>query len=73
MLVATSNLLCFLKLTEAIHSEEFSELCDAHRQKSSGGAGSGDQYCCGCNAGWTHMFLLGGDGQILIRLRTASE
>jgi hypothetical protein len=73
MLVAMLNFLRVLKLHKAIRSEEFSELGDAHRQKSSGGAGSGDQYCCGCDTSWAHMSSRGGHVQILVRLRTASE
>jgi hypothetical protein len=60
------NLLRVLKLTEAIRSEEFSEPGDAHRQKSSGGAGSGDQYCCGCDTCWAHKSSRGGHVQILM-------
>src|SRR5260370_41580260 len=42
LLVAISFLLSFLKQTETIRSEKFSELADAHRQNSSRGSGSGD-------------------------------
>jgi hypothetical protein len=73
MLVAISNLLRVLKLTAAIGSEKFSELGYAHRQKSSGGAGSGGQYCCGCDACWAHIFLLGGMYKFYCRLRMAGE
>src|SRR6266851_4031892 len=38
LLVAISFLLCFLKQTETIRSEKFSELADAHRQNSSRGS-----------------------------------
>jgi hypothetical protein len=41
-----------------IRSEKFSELADAHRQNSSCGSGSGDHYCCACDAYWAHMSLL---------------
>jgi hypothetical protein len=58
LLVATSFLLCFLKLTKTIRLEEFSELGDAHRQKSSRGARSGDHYGGGSDACWAHMSLL---------------
>src|SRR5262249_32388063 len=50
--------LCFLKQMETTHSEEFSELADAHRQNSCDGSGSGDHHCCACDACWTHMFVL---------------
>src|SRR5262249_22617243 len=58
LLVAILFLLCFLKQTETIRSEQFSELADAHRQNSSYGSGSGDHYCCACDACWAHMSLL---------------
>src|SRR6266567_3942935 len=58
LLVAILFLLSFLKQTEMIHSEKFSELADAHRQNSSRGSGSGDHYCCACDACWAHMSLL---------------
>src|SRR5438132_1330125 len=58
LLVAILFLLCFLKQTETIRSEKFSELADAHRQNSSRGSGSGDHYCCACDACWAHMSLL---------------
>jgi hypothetical protein len=58
LLVAILFLLCFLKQTETIRSKKFSELADAHRQNSSCGSGSGDHYCCACDACWAHMSLL---------------
>src|ERR1700736_3757981 len=58
LLVAILFLLCFMKQTETIRSENFSELADAHRQNSSRGSGSGDHYCCPCDACWGHMSLL---------------
>src|SRR5260370_32793876 len=58
LLVAILFLLCFLKQTETIRSEKFSELADAHRQNSSRGSGSGDYYYCACDACWAHMSLL---------------
>src|ERR1700686_1227005 len=57
LLVALSFLLYFLKQTETTRSEEFSELADAHHQNSSCGSGSGDHYCCACDACWAHMSL----------------
>jgi hypothetical protein len=54
-------LLCFLKQTEAIYSEKFSELGsesgDAGRQDSAGGSGSGDYCRRACDANWAHIFL----------------
>src|SRR4030088_1333336 len=58
LLVAISFLLCFLKQTETTRSENFSELANAHRQNSSRGSGSGDHYCCACDACWAHRSLL---------------
>src|SRR5216683_2169951 len=58
LLVAILFLLCFLKQTETIRPDQFSELADAHRQDSSRGSGSGDHYCCACDACWAHMSLL---------------
>src|ERR1700675_2420838 len=58
LLVAILLLLCFLNQTETIRSEQFFELADAHRQNSSRGSGSGDHYCCACDACWAHMSLL---------------
>src|SRR5262249_24144668 len=54
LLVAISFLLCFLKQTETTRSEKFSEFADAHRQNSSHGSGSGDHYCCACDACRAH-------------------
>src|ERR1700675_40318 len=58
LLVAILFLLCFLKQTETIRSENFSELADAHRQNSSCGSGSGAHYCRARDACWAHMSLL---------------
>src|SRR6516162_8615575 len=56
--VAILFLLCFLKQTETIRAEKFSELSDTHRQNSSRGSGSGHHCCCACDAYWAHMSLL---------------
>src|SRR5207245_10706180 len=58
LLVAILFLLCFLKQTETIRSENFSELADAHRQNYSRGSVSGDHYCCACDACLPHMSIL---------------
>src|SRR5580658_8513945 len=58
LLVAILFLLCFLKQTDTIHSEKFAELADTDCQNSSRGSGSGDHYCCVCDACWAHMSLL---------------
>jgi hypothetical protein len=58
LLVAILFLLSFLKQTETIHLENFSEPADARRQNSSGGSGSGDDYRCVCDAYRAHMFPL---------------
>src|ERR1700692_5132182 len=58
LLVAISFLLRFQKRTETIRSETFSELADAHRQNAPRGSGSGDHYCCACDANWAHLSLL---------------
>jgi hypothetical protein len=49
---------CFLKQTETIRSDKFSEFGDANHQSSSRRSGSGDLYCCACNASRAHMCLL---------------
>src|SRR6267154_1408963 len=36
----------FLKQTETIRPEKFSEFADAHRQNSSRGSGPGGHHCC---------------------------
>ena len=41
-----------------LRSEQFLELANAHRQNSSRGSDSGDDYCCTCDACWAHMSLL---------------
>jgi hypothetical protein len=58
LLVAILFLLDFLKQTETIRPEKFSEFADAHRQNSSRGSRSGGHHCCACDACWTHIFLL---------------
>src|SRR5277367_4188755 len=55
---AISSLLRDLKQTETIRCEKCSELADAQGQNSSGGCGSGNHYCCGCETCWAHMSLL---------------
>src|SRR5262249_22931113 len=54
LLVAILFLLV-VKQTETTRSEEFSQLADAHRQNSSRGSGSGEHYCCTCDACWANM------------------
>src|ERR1700690_634764 len=58
LLVAILFLLDFLKQSEAIRAENFSELADANRQNSSRGSRSGGHCCCACDAGWAHICLL---------------
>src|SRR5260370_39628125 len=58
LLVAILFLLYFLNQTEMIRSEKFSEFADAQRQNSSRGSGSGDHYCCACDARRAHISLL---------------
>jgi hypothetical protein len=57
MLVAILFLLDFLKQTETIRPEKFSEFADAHRQNFSGGSCAGSHHCCACNAYWAHISL----------------
>jgi hypothetical protein len=54
LLVAILLLVCLLRQTEMILSEEFSEFADASRQNSSRGSGSGDHCCCACDAYRAH-------------------
>jgi hypothetical protein len=58
LLVAILFLLDFLKQTETIRPEQFSEFADAHRQNSSRGSRSGGHHCCACDACWAHISLL---------------
>src|SRR5581483_6625768 len=57
-LTAILFLLCFLKPTEIIRSEKFSELADAQRQNSSRRSRSGRHHRRACDACWTHISLL---------------
>jgi hypothetical protein len=58
LLVAILFLLDFLKQTETIRPEKFSEFADAHRQNSSRGSRSGGHHGCACDACWAHISLL---------------
>src|ERR1700726_1828956 len=58
LLVAILFLLDFLKQTETIRPEKFSEFADTHHQNSSRGSRSGGHHCCACDAGWAHISLL---------------
>src|ERR1700728_1130065 len=56
--IAILLLLSFLNQTETIRSEKSSEPAEAHRENSSRGSGSGDHYCCVCDAYRAHIALL---------------
>src|SRR6202162_3813509 len=58
LLLAILFLLSFMKQTETIRSEKSPKLADAHRQNSSGGSGSGDDFCCACDTCRAHISLL---------------
>jgi hypothetical protein len=55
LLVAILFLLDFLKQTETIRPEKFSEFADAHRQNSSRGSRPGGHHCCAGDACWAHI------------------
>jgi hypothetical protein len=58
LLVAILILLNFLKHTETIRSEKFSELADANGQNSSRGSRSGGHHRCAYDAYRAHIRLL---------------
>jgi hypothetical protein len=58
LLVGILFLLNFLKQSETICVEQFSEIADAHRQNSSRGSRSGGNRRGVCDACWAHISLL---------------